>query len=115
MTRIFVELPHFRAKWKDLGLDDNDLRRLQDEILADPKIGAVMQGTGGVRKMRFAFEHQGKSGGVRVIYIDFEIYEKIFLITAYPKNEKDNLTKEERNELKQLIAILEQQLKENNS
>ena len=115
MTRIFVELPHFRAKWKDLGLDDSDLRRLQDEILADPKIGAVMQGTGGVRKMRFAFEHQGKSGGVRVIYIDFEIYEKIFLITAYPKNEKDNLTKEERNELKQLIAILEQQLKENNS
>jgi len=108
-------LPHVRARWKDLGLDDNDLRRLQDEILADPKIGAVMQGTGGVRKMRFAFEHQGKSGGVRVIYIDFEIYEKIFLITAYPKNEKDNLTKEERNELKQLIAILEQQLKENNS
>ncbi len=62
--------------------------------------------------MRFAFEHQGKSGSVRVIYIDFEVYEKIYLITAYPKNEKDNLTEGERNELRQLIEILENQLKD---
>ena len=113
MTRSFIELPLFRAKWKSLGLNDDDLRRLQEEILADPKIGDVMQGTGGVRKMRFAFEHRGKSGGIRVIYIDFEIYEKIFLITAYPKNEKDNLTKSECNEIRQLIGILEEQLKQN--
>jgi len=113
MTRLFVELPLFRAKWKALGLNDQDLRRLQEEILADPKTGSVMQGTGGIRKMRFAFEHRGKSGSIRVIYIDFEIYEKIFLITAYPKNEKDNLTAAERNELKQLVAILERQLEEN--
>jgi len=93
-------------------LDDKDLRRLQEEILADPKIGSVMQGTGGIRKMRFAFEHRGKSGSIRVIYIDFEVYEKIFLITAYPKNEKDNLTPAERNELKQLVSILERQLEE---
>ena len=96
-----------------MGLQDDDLKRLQEELLADPKIGAVMRGTGGVRKMRFAFEHRGKSGSIRVIYIDFEIYEKIFLITAYPKNEKDNLTAAERNELKQLVAILERQLEEN--
>jgi hypothetical protein len=74
-----------------------------------------MQGTGGVRKMRFAFEHRGKSGSIRVIYIDFEVYEKIFLITAYPKNEKDNLTKSECNEIRQLIGILEEQLKQNES
>ena len=71
-----------------------------------------MQETGGIRKMRFAFEKRGKSGSVRVIYVDFEVYEKIFLITAYPKNEKENLTQAERNELKQMIHILEQQLKE---
>lgn len=108
MKRTFVELPMFCARWEDLGLNDNDLRRLQAELLADPKVGAVMQGTGSVRKMRFAFEHRGKSGGVRVIYVDFEVYEKIYLLTAYTKNEKDNLTKEERNDLKKLIAILEQ-------
>ena len=111
MRREFVELPIFRTRWEDLGLTDTDLRRLQDELLADPKVGAVMQGTGGVRKMRFAFEHRGKSGGVRVIYIDFEVYEKIYLLTAYTKKEKENLTKEERNEIRRLVAILEEQLK----
>ena len=113
MTRLFVELPIFRSRWKDMGLNDDDLKRLQEELLADPKIGAVIRGTGGVRKRRFAFEQRGKSGSVRVIYVDFEIYEKIFLITAYPKNEKDNLTDPERNEIKQMIHALEAQLKEN--
>ena len=115
MTRLFVELPIFRSRWKDMGLNDDDLKRLQEELLADPKIGAVMRGTGGVRKMRFAFEQRGKSGSVRVIYVDFEVYEKIFLITAYPKNEKDNLTKSECNGIRQLIGILEEQLKQNES
>lgn len=114
MQRTFIELPHFRSKWKSLGLTDEDLRNLQNEILANPKIGPVMQGTGGVRKMRFAFEHRGKSGSTRVIYVDFEIYEKIFLITAYSKDEKDNLTNAERNEIKQIISILEKQLEQNN-
>ena len=113
MTRTFVELPLFRSKWDDLGLDDSDLRRLQIELLEDPKVGDVMRGTGGVRKMRFSFEHKGKSGGVRVIYVDFEVYEKIYLLTAYTKNEKDNLTKDERNEIKKLITVLENQLKDN--
>lgn len=81
-------------------------------MLLDPKTGAVMKETGGVRKMRFAFEHRGKSGSVRVIYIDFEVYEKIYLLTAYPKNEKDNLSKAERNELRELVKVLENQLKE---
>ena len=97
MIRTFVELPIFRSRWKTLGLNDDDLKRLQEEILLDPKIGPVMKETGGVRKMRFALEHRGKSGSIRVIYVDFEAYEKIFLITAYPKNEKDNLSKAERN------------------
>ena len=112
MKRSFVELPIFKSRWEALGLDEEDLLSLQIELLADPKVGDVMQGTGGVRKMRFAFEHRGKSGGVRVIYVDFEVYEKIYLLTAYTKNEKENLTKKERNEIKQLIEVLEQQLKD---
>ena len=113
MQRVFVELPIFQKRWKELGLNDDDLRRLQIDLLSDPKVGAVMQKTGGVRKMRFAFEHRGKSGSIRVIYVDFEIYEKIFLLTAYTKNQQDNLTDSECNELKQLITILEKQLYEN--
>lgn len=112
MKRSFIELPIFKSRWEALGLNEEDLLRLQIELLADPKAGDVMQGTGGVRKMRFAFEHRGKSGGVRVIYVDFEVYEKIYLLTAYTKNEKDNLTKKERSEIKQLIEVLEQQLRD---
>lgn len=112
MKRSFIELPIFKSRWEALGLNEEDLLRLQIELLADPKAGDVMQGTGGVRKMRFAFEHRGKSGGVRVIYVDFEMYEKIYLLTAYTKNEKENLTKKERSEIKQLIEVLEQQLRD---
>ncbi len=112
MKRSFIELPIFKSRWEALGLNEKDLLRLQVELHADPKAGDVMQGTGGVRKMRFAFEHRGKSGGVRVIYVDFEVYEKIYLLTAYTKNEKDDLTKKERSEIKQLIEVLEQQLRD---
>jgi len=45
VKRIFVELPIFRSRWKDLGLGEEDLLRLQNELLEDPKVGAVMQGT----------------------------------------------------------------------
>ena len=93
-----------------MGLTEADLLRLQQELLANPEVGSKMQGTGGVRKMRFAFEHRGKSGSVRVIYVDFFIHEKLYLLTAYPKNEKDNLTKEERNELKKLAELLGSEL-----
>ena len=62
--------------------------------------------------MRFAFRHRGKSGSVRVIYVDFEVHEKIFLITAYTKEEKDNLSESERAEIRNLIKMLEEQLRE---
>ena len=82
-------------------------------MLADPIVGDVMKGTGGVRKMRFAFRHRGKSGSIRVIYVDFEVYEKSFLVTAYTKDEKDNLSDAEKSEIKQLIHVLEQQFEGN--
>lgn len=107
LSRIFVELPSFIARWKSLGLTDDDLLRLEIDLLSDPKIGAVMQGTGGVRKVRFAFENRGKSGSIRVIYIDFEVYEKIFLLTAYAKADQSSLTKKERNAIKGLVELLE--------
>lgn len=112
MIRSFVELPSFTSRWKELGLNEDDLCRLQAELLGDPKVGKVMQGTNGVRKMRFAFDNKGKSNGARVIYVDFEVYEEIFLISAYTKNEKSNLTKEERNGLSRLVEVIKNQLDE---
>lgn len=111
MQRKFVMLPEFDKQWKAMGLSDDDLARLQREILSDPKAGDVIRGTGGLRKYRFAFEGRGKSGSSRVIYVDFVLKEIILLVTAYPKNEKDNLTQAERNAFKKLIEIIEENLK----
>lgn len=60
--------------------------------------------------MRFALPNRGKSGSSRVLYVDFVLAETIYLIFAYSKNEKDNLTDEERNNIKKLIDKLEQSL-----
>lgn len=110
MYRTFVLTAEFDRQWKNMSLTDDDLRKLEEEILENPKIGAVMKGTGRLRKMRFAFEGRGKSGSIRVTYVDFTNYATIYLIYAYPKNEKDNLSKEERNEIKKLIDSIEKAL-----
>jgi len=68
-------------------------------VAADPECGDLIQGTGGFRKVRVGRAGIGKRGGARVIYILRNEEFPIFLVAAYPKNEKENLTKKERNEL----------------
>ena len=110
MTREFVMLPEFDKKWNEIGFTDKELKTLQEELTITPNKGDLMQGTGGLRKIRIAFDGRGKSGSARACYVDFAVYEKIYLITAYTKNEKDNLSKEERNEVKRLIGLLKDSL-----
>lgn len=93
-----------------MGLDDNNLQELQTELLKNPQTGNVIKETGKLRKMRFAFPGKGKSGSARVLYVDFVLAESIYLIFAYPKSEKDNLTDEERNNIKKMIDRLEETL-----
>lgn len=100
-------IPEFDRKWTEMGLTDKELKALQEELTINPSKGDVMKGTGGLRKIRIAFEGRGKSGSARVCYVDFIVYERIYLITAYSKDEKDNISKSERNEVKKLIKILE--------
>lgn len=82
-------------------------------LLKDPQSGPVMEGTGGIRKVRFPLENKGKSGSVRVCYTDFEEYEVIYLITAFTKDEQDNLTKDEKNVLKKLVKSLKDETAKN--
>ncbi len=106
MTRTFIMTPEFDRSWKNLGLTDDHLKELQEMLLLNPQTGKVIQGTGGLRKVRFALENRGKSGSIRVLYVDLVVHEKVYLITAYPKNEKDNLTNAEKVEVKKLIMQL---------
>lgn len=65
-----------------------------------------MEGTGGVRKLRWRRGGQGKSGGVRVIYYFHDDLMPLYLLTLFAKDDKVNLTKAERNELADLIDAL---------
>jgi hypothetical protein len=100
-------LPEFDRQWQKFGLGDNELRQLQETLLENPKAGDVIRGTKGLRKIRIAFKGQGKSGSGRVVYVDFTAHEVVYLITAYPKSEKDNLFKAERNAIAAMIVRLE--------
>ena len=108
MKRTFIETKYFTVKWKELGFTEEDLRRLQEELLENPKVGDVMRGTGGLRKMRFAYNNRGKSGSARVCYLDIEIREEIHLLDVFAKNEKENLSKAERNEIKKLVEFIKE-------
>lgn len=109
MKKTFFETRHFTRKWSELGFSDEDLRQLQNSLIENPKAGPVMQGTGGLRKVRFAFPNSGKSGSVRVCYIDIEGVLEIHLIDVFSKNEKDNLSKAERNQIKQIVEQIRQE------
>ncbi|MGN1137066.1 MAG: type II toxin-antitoxin system RelE/ParE family toxin [Oscillospiraceae bacterium] len=96
--------------WKAMGLGDNDLSTLEKMLLADPKAGDVIEGTGGARKIRISLnDNRGKSGGGRVIYVD--IYEKarIYLLFAYPKNVQENLTADQKKAIRNLIEAIEKE------
>ena len=82
------------------------MRRLQNVLLTDPKAGDVIQGTGGLRKIRIPVENKGKRGGGRVIYVDIELRETIYFINVYAKNEKDDLTDAEKGAFKIFVKIL---------
>lgn len=95
----FIESLRFHKRWFGLRFTEDNYIEPQMVLLENPKIGSVMQGIGGLRKMRYAFEGRGKSGSVRVLYVDFEIHERILLLNVFVKDEKENLTKEERNQI----------------
>jgi hypothetical protein len=100
----FIETSVFTKQIKLIATDD-ELKDLQIELIAQPEKGDLIQGTGGLRKIRMATGNQGKSGGIRIIYF-LATVEIIYLILAYPKNVKDNLTNSEKAELKKLTKVL---------
>jgi mRNA-degrading endonuclease RelE of RelBE toxin-antitoxin system len=100
-----VELPEYikRAE-KELSKDERD--ELLYYLSSNPKAGTLMQGTRGVRKLRWASKGKGKSGGSRVIYFYYNEAIPLFLLTIFGKNEKINPSKAERNELAKLVKEL---------
>lgn len=109
MNRTFVETPFFTKKWEELELTDDHLRALENILLENPKSGRVIQGTGGLRKIRIPLEATGKRGGGRVIYIDIDRKRMIYFINVYSKHEKDDLSENEKKVLRAITAILKEE------
>ena len=112
MTREFVITKEFDRTWKELGLNDEDLGELEIYLCKNPDCGDTLEGTGGVKKFRWALEGRGKSGGARIVYLDVVFAEHIYLLTAFPKNEKANLSKAERNQMKTIVTAIKNAEKE---
>jgi len=104
MKALFVEMPAFIRHRSDY-LDDEGLRALQNALLENPEAGDVIEGTGGLRKVRHADPRRGKGkrGGLRVIYYWGDSRRQIWLFTLYDKDELDDLSAKEKKALKDML------------
>ena len=109
MTREFVYTEPFRKCWKAMGLSENDLKKLEEILLENPQLGDVIEGSGGARKMRIQIENRGKSGGGRVIYVDVFEKEKLYFLLSYPKNVQDNLTPDQKKQVRKLVEAIKKE------
>lgn len=66
----------------------------------------LIQGTGGIRKLRWARNDKGKSGGVRIIYYIHDDKMPLYLLALFGKNEKANISMEEKHILSKLVKDL---------
>ena len=98
---IFIETSIFTRLVQEL-LSDDEYRELQSALIQRPDLGAIIQGSGGLRKARWSLPGRGKSGGARVIYY-LVSQEKILMVFIYPKGKQDDLTAEQLKRLRKII------------
>ena len=98
----FIETPTFTKLVLDL-LEDDDYAKLQAALALRPDLGKVIPGSGGIRKARWAGSGRGKRGGLRVIYYWQVADDIIWMLLAYPKNEREDLSRDQVRQLKILV------------
>jgi len=97
------------ARAADRLLTEQEQRAIEGHLLAVPEAGAIISGTGGVRKLRFGIGGRGKRGGVRVIYYYRATVGRIYLIMVFAKNARTDLTMHEKQELRRLVAAIDRE------
>jgi len=102
---IFIESKAFE-KLREKYLDDESYRDLQNFLVLQPLSGDVIQGTGGLRKLRWSANGKGKRGGIRTIYLYLTEKSHIHFLTVYAKNEMSDLTSDEKKILKRIVEEL---------
>ena len=104
MKAVFVELPAFERN-RATYLNDDEFKEFQERLLKNPEAGDMIEGTGGLRKVRHGDPRRGKGtrGGLRVIYYWWSGGPQFWLFTLYDKDELENLTPKQKATLKQLL------------
>jgi hypothetical protein len=104
MKAIFVELPAF-SRYRAAYLDDAGFNGLQDAMMKNPESGDMIEGTGGLRKLRHGDPRRGKGkrGGLRVIYYWWASRSQFWLFTLYDKDEMEDLSSDEKRALKGML------------
>ena len=100
-----VETPEFIRRIDKL-MDDDERAALILYLAGNPNAGDVIPGTGGVRKLRWGLEGRGKRGGARVIHFFHNAQLPLFLLTAFAKNERADLSQADRNSFRTLTKLL---------
>ena len=103
---VFVESSAFTRHLRDY-LSDDEYGLFQKHLAARPDAGAIIKGTGGVRKVRWAAGGKGKRSGVRIIYYWVGAKDQIHLLVIYGKGEKENLSPEDLKKVKVLLEEIE--------
>jgi hypothetical protein len=106
-TKQFKKTVDGLLKKRQLLIEDFD--DFQRKLIEFPEIGDLIIGTGGIRKARLKSSSGGKSGGFRVCYYFLTQDNELFLLLIYAKNVQENLTPQEKKELKEIVNILKEQ------
>ena len=99
---VFIETALFTKYLQDY-LNDDDYSNLQNFLIEQPNAGDLIQGTGGLRKLRWSLDNKGKRGGIRIIYYWQVAEDQIYFFTLYAKNEISDLSDKEKKALKQML------------
>ena len=104
----FIETKIFSKRIAGL-ISDDEFAEFQAELVQNPEKGPVIEGTGGLRKVRWKLKGKGKSGGLRIMYLFLKMHGMIHLVFVFVKGESDNLTSREKKELKIIVDAIKQE------
>ena len=79
LIMVIVETSVFTKVISTL-LNDEEYRVLQNTLVEMPNSGKIIQGSGGLRRIRWRGSGRGKRGGVRVIYYWATGHDQIFML-----------------------------------
>lgn len=99
---VIIETSVFTRLIRDL-MDDNDHRVLQETLVQRPDAGDLIPRSGGLRKIRWKIAGRGKRGGVRIIYYWMTADDQLWMLYAYAKASKDDLTRDQLKTLREIV------------